>query len=295
MRKLGDALGSKLEAALKNLPPLPPTPVAVCEFCQDLGMIKAEGSQPGDPAFGRLFPCPNPECPKGNAIRQDAIQRRYKGVGLLEDYRGLTFATFDSLPVEETTGKLLARYAMGLFVDYHAGGRWFSEVDIYDAMQVPAPPDASRHLKNSIVLCGAPGTGKTGLVAATINRELELKRPALYIRMLDIIKDIQDSYGREEHPTTKDIVTGFQNASLLAIDEMTIHNSKQADRLEKAEDIIRHRMGRQLPTLITTNHTQAEFVEAWGVRTADILDAKAHWIQVTGLPLRKYNRTITGV
>lgn len=290
-KRLGDLYSERLKAAIAEVGDLSDlNPTYICAYCEDMGVVSVPGD--GD-KVNRLVPCPNPDCPKGNEQRRTMWERRYNKAGLLPEYRGLTFATFDLLSDKDIANKLLGRWAASLFVE--RPDHYFSEVELYTAMGLTPPHDASKYKKNCIVFTGEPGVGKTGFVAATINRDFELGRQPLYIRALDIIKSIQDRYNAEEPPTVGDIVRDFQTAPLLYVDEMTIYNSERPDRLEKMEDIFRYRMGAGMPTLVTTNHTQAEFVKAWGIRTADVLDEKAHWIEVGGERLRQTRKTMKGI
>jgi hypothetical protein len=58
------------------------------------------------------------------------------------------------------------------------------------------------------------------------------------------------------------------------------------DRVSILEEVVRYRDGHQQPTLFTTNWDLPTFLDRWGMQIGDIV-AKAHWIKIGGLKLRK--------
>lgn len=270
-----------------------PQPVYACAICEDLGVVAANGLQPGEPGFGRLFPCPNPHCVKGNETRNRAAEAKYKNAGIPPHYQGLTFDSWDALPESDKVGKLPAAAAAYLFAT--KPDHKFTRSECYEIYNIADP---SAHLpdraKNCVMLFGAVGMGKTGLMASAANLILANGGSIVYIRVVDLIEAIQSRYGATEYPTSESIVRDFKTFPLLFLDEFQVVNDRP-DRLEKIESIIEARRAAYLPTFMTGNLNQDEFRAAWGDRAADRVISSAHWIPVGGEKLRQTEQPFKAV
>lgn len=260
---------------------LPERPPVQCDGCNDLGLIRYDVPT-DDPRFGKMFACP--DCRKGQDTELQRTHNRIRTAELPDKYQRLTFETWDALPDYETHNKMLGYLAAKEFVQNP--GHMVNLYDLYVQIEKPWEDWRDNRPKNSLVFWGDLGTGKTGLAAAIMNKLIEQGTTPLYIRARDLIREVQRRYGKDVEPSADDILRKFQLAPVLMIDEFTVENAT-SDRLEIIEDVIRFRYGRQLPTIITTNHDQISFEDKWGGRTSDPIKAMAHWIHV-GLPaLRK--------
>ena len=294
MKRLGELFEKRLEAAIAQLEPFdaPPEIAPYCGVCNDLGVVR-NGAEPGEPGFGMLLPCPNPDCPKGNERRLRVWNNRYKNARIPEHYRELTFQTWDALPAVMKSKKLAASMAAYLFST--APDHYFSRADLFQALGID-DPDAGKpdRAKNCIMLFGAVGMGKTGLMAASANYLLNAGRSLIYIRQVDLIEEIQKRYGAEDYPSAEDVLRDFKTAPLLFLDEIQ-DESNYPDRLQKIETLIDYRRASYLPTFMTTNLNQIEFREAWGDKTADRVINMAHWIRVGGIKLRQTEKEIDAI
>lgn len=280
--RAAQAAGVDIDAVLSE--PLP-EPVYQCDLCQDLGQIKIAGLNPGEVGFGKLYPCPNPNCSKGNELRSRVWEARYKNARIPDHYKGLTFDTWNRLSPKDRAGKLPAAGAAWLFAINE--NHYMTRAEIYAVYDLPDPtPNQPDRAKNCIVLFGAVGMGKTGLMAACANEIMARGGSVLYCRVVDVIEAYQSRYGHEDYPTATDVLNDFKTAPLLFLDEFEVINDKP-DRLEKIETIIDARRANYLPTFITTNLDQERFRLAWGDRTADRVINMAHWISVEGVKLRQ--------
>lgn len=282
MQQLREQIVRRMLTDMAALEPEAPTEPP-CPTCHDLGMISY--SHPiGHPDFGRLFRCDNPNCRVANANRERAVERRVRTSKVPIMLQRFTFQTWElELTDAEKTGKWPAYLACHQFAT--TPGHWVDFQRI--AAQVGSERDGHHEPKNSIMLQGGLGVGKTGLAIAAVNALLEAGESAMYIRARDMLREVQGRYGRtDERVSADDMISEFCTAPVLLIDEFNIRNEKP-DRLEIVETIIRSRYGNQLPTLMTANMEQDEFSAQWGERTADVIFEMAHWIMVSGPKLRK--------
>lgn len=139
-----------------------------------------------------------------------------------------------------------------------------------------------------LVMLGKVGTGKTHLGAAIL-RSAKVGS-ALYIRQLDAVATMREEYGqRREYDDSPSIRRRLQSARLLVIDEAGVATGgNDADVL--LHDVIDHRYGAMLPTILLANITPNEFEHTFGERIADrireeLFDGKA--LTFTGPSRRK--------
>lgn len=289
MKALGEMIPDNIRAAMLAAGfedmPAEPEPFYMCATCNDLGVISPAGLNPGHPLFGKLIPCPDPDCVKGNENRIRAYEARYKTARIPSYFQQMTFASWSELSNSDRAGKEPAWAASWLFASQPDHS--FTRSDVYALLGLPDPtPHIPDRRKNCVMLFGAVGQGKTGLMAAAANEVLALGRSPVYIRVVDMIEEIQSRYGADEYPTSKDVINDFKNAQVLFLDEFGMANESASDRQEKLETIIEYRRAEFKPTFFTSNHTQESFVAAWGQRTADRLKNMAHWVNVGGDKLR---------
>lgn len=251
-----------------------------CDICDDLGIVSASVKQ-DHPLFGKSLPCPNDKCEQGNQRRKLIILNRFKKAGLPKAYQDMTFETLqEAMQGKIWEGKILAFAAARHFCNVYpspftlleAAGQYIGDYQPKD--------NTARH---SIVFTGSFGVGKTGLVASMFNALLAREIYPLYIRVQDLIAEVQATY-KSGTGDTEERFYSIITTPLLILDEFNLENYTQ-DRLEIVERIIRGRHGRGLPFIATTNLGVTEFSLSWQNRIADIVRT-AHWIGVGGEKLR---------
>src|SRR5690606_4715059 len=114
----------------------------------------------GDPNFGRLMPCPEPDCPAVRALQTERQTRIVNYAQLPDEHAGHTFASFLALDERQREGKMVAFAAAQRFVRAAAIGHWVDRADLATEFGLPAQPEDRR---NWLVFHGEPGRGKTGL------------------------------------------------------------------------------------------------------------------------------------
>lgn len=273
----------------------------VCPDCNNLGVVKADLSHiPHNerhlhPAFGKLFPCPNARCEKGQETRARRDDARLKNAGLPPEYQQLTFDSWDRLDkfykAQKWTAwaacKVLADYGTVNLYELHSivtSGRLDGWGKICEQLNLPAD-NGHYEEREQLVLYGVPNMGKTGLAASVVNARRAVGKDALYIRCYDIFAEINRRQNAEEYPRSEDILDTFKNAPFLVVDEANIKGETES-RLDRFEAIIRHRAAHHKPTLLTCNYSPREFEAAWGLQTFSILSRQGYWIPMAGAPLR---------
>lgn len=274
---------------------------AVCARCADQGAYISEGDIHDADSQVWVY-C---DCPRGQALRYEVHGRRYKrylAQDLPAHYAQMTFNSWFALEDSQRAGKILAQQACVIFAERWQEDHWFTLRDVYTRAGIQPPANLDIDVRrNSIVLYGGLGVGKTGLICAVM-QHLERVKPTLYLRVGTLIEDVQNTYSdrREQRrdktagdksagqpaPTRKQLMAFVKDAPILALDEFTLEIISP-DRKEIMEAIVRHRCGHNLPTLITTNSGPHDFARKWDGRTSDVLLESAHWIPVGGQSLRR--------
>lgn len=250
-----------------------------CAACRDLGVV-TYNVPVGHEWFGKLYPCTS--CKRGQEALAQQWANRLQSTRMPAQYQECTFETWGAVvSPEQRKGKMLALEACKLFAAHPQ-----QIVSLSTAWQRAGKQLGGEVERNSLVLHGPVGVGKTGLMAATINALLEADKLPLWTRAQDLIASVQATYKSDyDGMPAGEIKRLYKTAPILAIDEFQLVQTT-ADRQEIMEDIIRHRYGEQLPTLITCNFGDEALRQQWGERTIDPLKAMAHWIPMGGTPIR---------
>lgn len=276
-----DAIRRRVQAELQNLPPSSAAPPsAVCPTCEGRGFVRY--SLPfGHPDWGRLWPCPEAQCPARQAAAVQRAPHLLRKSGLLDKYREMSFQTWLALPAEMRAGKAQALAAAWAWAQ--TAGQPFSMAQALAQFGLQGGSDEPRAW---LVLQGGLGLGKTGLAAAVVQHLVANDKPVIFYRTQEMFSDIQSRYGKEEPPSADDVLQEISRAPRLIIDEANIPSATN-DKQRLMEEIIRYRHGRELPTVITCNVDLKGFSAMWGERTADVVAELSHWITLGGPKLRK--------
>ncbi len=283
---------NSLQNALNNLPDIhlldKPEPIApACESCNGTGYISFNVPV-GNPYFGKLHTCDNPDCPVVAGRRREQVSIVMQRSTWDIDYGNLTFESFwyliDPIP-DGWTGKRGAYSATNMFAINN--GRPFTLPEAARrAFDMVWPGKVDTRESIGVVLTGEVGLGKTGLAVAAANLLMAMNMPVVFIRVRDLIARIQETYKQNYDGESADQRLKFYSSvRFLILDEFALENYTD-DRLEIVETIIRSRDRSNLPTMITTNLTLKDVYANWQPRIADIV-AKSHWVQIGGVKLRQ--------
>lgn len=131
----------------------------------------------------------------------------------------------------------------------------------------------------NILLSGNTGTGKTKLACIIANEIIRAKGGKLNVifkRSADIQREIKQCWDKSAQESDVVYLNRLGRADVLVIDEVgqgdTGYSDHAADKdRERLSDLIDQRYKADLPTIITTNLTQADFYAHVGHRAADRL------------------------
>lgn len=260
------------------------TETETCGVCGGLGLLR--GNAPvGHPEFGKLFPC---RCEAGQFYARRRTQGMLKRAGLPQHYESLSFDSFWELSDGARAGKMLAAAAAGMWA--HKGGVPFSLREAAAAVDERRASGLGEYKTNWIVLHGDLGMGKTGLAAAAVNYLSSANTEVVFYRLQEVFAEIQSQYGKDGN--ADEVLQKIQHCPRLILDECTIP-AASTDKQRIFEEVVRFRAARGLATIFTTNHDQEAFERQWTKQAAAVVFT-AHWIELTGEPLRFRAKPVKG-
>jgi DNA replication protein DnaC len=139
-----------------------------------------------------------------------------------------------------------------------------------------------------LVLTGSRGTGKT-LLANLLVKDLISHGVTCYATTFsDMIESFAE--GWRDREVSRWFSQRVRNAQVLLIDDLGRERNKGPESVgdNMLESTIRYRVANNLPTLITTNLTEADVGTGYGGHTMSLLSEKAIFLPVPGADARKH-------
>ena len=261
-----------------------------CDVCDGLGYVRVQ-LPVGHPHFGELFPCPGSngvECPVVGKQRRERYAKLTTLAQIPAGYQMLSFDNWRELEQypEYMAGKYDAYGAALAFIAARDDGYHFSMDDAAEMVDLDTP-EIDTGKRNSIVYYGAPGLGKTSLAVSIARHLLDNGEAVVYVQLTQFFDALKKTFGEDALEDEDDVLRRYKQAPVLVIDEFHADPGKTDWRRGRAYDLINYRYANQLPTIITTNYSDVQIEAAWGEPTAHRMEAMAHWIELSGLELRR--------
>ena len=198
------------------------SPGSDCPICKGAGFVHPLLPS-GRPEFSQVVPC---RCAEKELDKehQDRLQR-YSNLG------SLTHLTFDNLLPQGRS-------------ENPAAQEQFSRV--YEVTQAFAAEP-----KGWLVLVGPSGCGKTYLAAAIANHCIENGYPVFYITVPDLLDHLRSTFNPDSEIPYDEFFEQVRNTPLLILDDLGAQSSTPWAK-EKLDQLLNHRFGNQLPTVIVS-------------------------------------------
>ena len=121
-------------------------------------------------------------------------------------------------------------------------------------------PDLFSREKNSLMIFGTPGTGKTHLAAAIANDFVSKKIPTLFGTFVDHLEYIRDEF---DQGGTNNYLKDMKNVSVLVIDDLGQEKESEWTK-QILYQVINYRYEHKKPMIITTNFTEDQLANHLG-------------------------------
>lgn len=210
-----------------------------CPICGGTGYVTRD-VPPGHPDFGKAYPC---TCQQETIARRKA--ERLRRLSNLAAYSRQTFETFRPERDELTSQQnAILRSSFDL------------------AWQYAQQPDGWLFIQ------GGYGCGKTHLAAAIGNAQLLMEKPVIFLTVPDLLDHLRSTYVPSAENRYDELFDQVRETPLLILDDLGTENATPW-ATEKLFQLLNHRYARQLPTVITTNHSLDEIDDRIRSRLVD--------------------------
>jgi DNA replication protein DnaC len=204
---------------------VPAREVEVCPVCGGVGFFRVEVPL-GDPRFGKALPCPRCKLPE---IQRQRVERLRQLAGVPEDLSAYTFETFDP---ERTRCTPSGKRAMALIK---------AQMEEY-----------AERPQGWLVLQGVPGSGKTHLAYAVVERCLARGHGVYYSSVPEMLDALREGYHDGAEMNYDQRMRTMCEAALLVLDDLGTEQPTPWVG-EKVFQMINYRYTRRLPLVVTTN------------------------------------------
>jgi len=204
----------------------------------------------GHPDFGKAFHC---ECTQDEAVGERLARlQRYSNLGPLSR---LTFGNLSAL------GRSPSPRHQESFSGAAQSARQFAEEP-----------------QGWLVFAGPSGSGKTHLAAAIAGRCIETGRAALFMVVPDLLDHLRAAYQPGSEVGYDDLFEMLRSAPVLLLDDLGTQSATPW-AAEKLFQLINHRYGAQLPSVITTNLDLENFDGRIRSRLSDADLSRVHHLE----------------
>lgn len=121
----------------------------------------------------------------------------------------------------------------------------------------------------SLVMTGAPGTGKTHLACAVLRGVIETYGvPARFVTVSDMLRQIKETYRRDSEVSEREVIERFSEVGLLVVDELGVQIGSEHEKLLLFE-VLNARYQELMPTILISNLSADDLEEFLGHRVMD--------------------------
>lgn len=215
-----------------------------CELCQDTGWIIEEKEDA------------QPVMKKCKCLETEVVKRQWKSTGINPEKSKQTFSNFE---VWNKSSEIAKNAAIAYYKSFEK---------IRDTR------------KNSIMLCGQVGSGKTHLSIALALNFIQKGIRVVYMPYRDVVTSIKQNMLDEEF--YKKQISKFQLAEVLLVDDLFKGKINDTD-INIMFEIINYRYLNSLPIIVSTEFTterMLNFDEAVGSRIYEM--CKDFIVEITG-------------
>jgi hypothetical protein len=181
-------------------------------------------------------------------------------------YKGMTLESWRDAVVARGTDRTLVQGLMDEIEYWHASVRcpWDpGEID-------PETGDLSQPPRQTLVLGGDFGSGKSGLAAVLANRFLDNQRSVLYRKVPDLLAEVRAEFDHDKRAlVNQQLVERASTVDLLVLDDLGAEKLTDANEpwvFETLYRILDDRHAEVRPTIITTNQSREMLLEQVGHR-----------------------------
>jgi len=187
------------------------------------------------------------------AAKAASIERALKLANIPKRFTGRTFDTFVAGDAKQATALTTCRaYAEDFSDALRSGG--------------------------SLVLSGAPGTGKSHLAASVMLQVMAGGCTVQYMTCMDMIRAIRGTWRKDSERTEDDVLRELgETLDLLVIDEVGVQYGTEGEQTV-VFDVLDRRYRQMRPTILISNANREQFRAYVGDRVYDRLREVAKWV-----------------